>query len=68
MYYFYAIPTWALNFFTANLIFDDQKWIGVNWDDRRPDLVASDEKNTNLVKFIYQFLGLSFDFQYLSSS
>ena len=37
---------------SQKFIFDDQKWIGVNWDDRRPDLVASDEKNTNFPTLI----------------
>ncbi len=37
---------------SQKFIFDDQKWIGVNWDDKRPDLVASDEKNTNFPTLI----------------
>ena len=37
---------------SQKFIFDDQKWIGVNWDDKKPDLVASDEKNTNFPTLI----------------
>ena len=37
---------------SQKFIFDDQKWIGVNWDDKRPVLVASDEKNTNFPTLI----------------
>tara|TARA_B100000161_G_scaffold200793_1_gene146587 strand:+ start:64 stop:933 length:870 start_codon:yes stop_codon:yes gene_type:complete len=37
---------------SQKFIFDDQKWIGVNWDDKRPDLVASDKKNTNFPTLI----------------